>query len=106
MRKKCPLVQVCIPECVCVSFLILADASSIEPFFKIYNSQPDFLEPVGSVPYFALSPRRHCSDKEGGGSADIGGYAGGGADDMDSVDDEDATGEFSALGGNEMDVVR
>lgn len=64
------------------------------------------LEPVGSVPYFALSPNRHCSDKEGGGSADIGGYAGGGADDMDSADDEDTTGEFSALGGKEMDVVR
>ena len=41
VRKKCPLVQVCIPECVCVSFLILADASSIEPFFKNYNSHPD-----------------------------------------------------------------
>jgi len=104
VRKKCPLVQVCIPECVCVSFLILAAASSLS--FKIYNSQPDFLEPVGSVPYFALSPHRRCSDKEGGGSADIGGYAGGGADDMNSVDDEDATGEFSALGGKEMDVVR
>lgn len=64
-----------------------------------------FLNRLGRS-YFALSPHRHCSDKEGGGSADIGGYAGGGADDMDSVDDEDATGEFSALGGKEMDAVR